>query len=600
MQEKKKQAWGSRIGLILAMAGSAVGLGNFLRFPVQAVQNGGGAFIIPYLVSFVLLGIPLSLIEWTSGKYGGLAGHHSPPMIVQVLDRHRFWKYIGSMGIFSSFVISAYYCYIESWTLAYTFHSISSSFVGMTDQQVSAFFDSYLGFEVTEHIFPYENIFFFMVCAVINGYILSKGIQKGIERVSKWMMPMLFILAIILAIRAFTLKAGVNGAKFDGLVGFDFLWYPQFDSLTNPKVWLAAAGQVFFTCSLGMGALQCYASFMRSKDDVVLNSITACFTNEFAEVVLGGAIIIPIAVGYYGIENVIGMTQSGGMGLGFKVLPYLFAQWGPVWSVIAGFAFFGLLFFACITSILSICTPTIEFLNENYSVSRVRSSILFSVVLTLVGLPIVFFFNQGVFDEFDFWGGTISLFVFGMIEAILFCWVMGMDKGWTMINNNANMKLPMAYKYVMKYVTPTMLIIIFVAALIKPANDDWSQLSLKGWKLDNSAVLAELRHQGIGPNSTWTAPAFYSENAGKVNSLTYESGKFQIKVDDQTYTVQKGCQVAVAEGAYVKVGTPLYTGNVINKVCYIDLTRICLVALFLFLCLLVRYSVRHPKNEVDI
>ena len=288
-----------------------------------------------------------------------------------------------------------------------------------------------------------------------------------------------------------------------------------------------------------------------SKDDVVLNSITACFTNEFAEVVLGGAIIIPIAVGYYGIENVIGMTQSGGMGLGFKVLPYLFCPMGTRMVRHCRFCLFGLLFsFVSLPSSPFVPLP-LNSLNENYSVSRVRSSILFSVVLTLVGLPIVFFFNQGVFDEFDFWGGTISLFVFGMIEAILFCWVMGMDKGWTMINNNANMKLPMAYKYVMKYVTPTMLIIIFVAALIKPANDDWSQLSLKGWKLDNSAVLAELRHQGIGPNSTWTAPAFYSENAGR-SILTYESGKFQIKVDDQTYTVQKGCQVAVAEGAYVK------------------------------------------------
>ena len=146
-QERRKQAWGSRIGLILAMAGSAVGVGNFIRFPVQAIQNGGGSFIIPYLISFVLLGIPLSIIEWTSGKYGGLAGYHSTPMITQVMSKGKIWKYIGSMGTFSSFVISAYYCYIESWALAYFFHSLMSSFSGMTSEQVSDFFLLYISLE---------------------------------------------------------------------------------------------------------------------------------------------------------------------------------------------------------------------------------------------------------------------------------------------------------------------------------------------------------------------------------------------------------------------------------------------------------------------
>ena len=270
-QERRKQAWGSRIGLILAMAGSAVGVGNFIRFPVQAIQNGGGSFIIPYLISFVLLGIPLSIIEWTSGKYGGLAGYHSTPMITQVMSKGKIWKYIGSMGTFSSFVISAYYCYIESWALAYFFHSLMSSFSGMTSEQVSDFFLLYISLDGSTMGIPCENIFFYVVCAVLNAYILSRGIKDGIEKVSKIMMPLLFVLAFVLAFKAYTMKAGVDGAVYDGLVGFDFLWYPQFDSLANPKVWLAAAGQIFFTCSLGMGALQCYASFLRSKDDVVLS-----------------------------------------------------------------------------------------------------------------------------------------------------------------------------------------------------------------------------------------------------------------------------------------------------------------------------------------
>lgn len=593
-QDNSKQAWGSRVGLILAMAGSAVGVGNFIRFPVQAIQNGGGSFIIPYLVSFVLLGIPLSIIEWTSGKYGGLRGYHSTPMITQEMSKGKIWKYIGSMGTFSSFVISAYYCYIESWALAYFFHSLMSSFSGMTSEEVSNFFILYLSLDDNTMGIPCENIFFYLVCALLNAYILSRGIKDGIEKVSKICMPMLFVLAFILAFKAYTMKAGEDGAVYDGLVGFDFLWYPQFDSLTNPKVWLAAAGQIFFTCSLGMGALQCYASFLRSKDDVALNSVTACFTNEFAEIILGSAIIIPIAIGYFGVGAVVEMTQTGGFGLGFRSLPFLFAQWGPFWSVVAGAAFFGLMFFASITSILSISTPTIEFLVDGFSLSRRKSAIVFCGLLTLVGLPTVIWFNYGVFDEYDFWGGTVALFVYGMIECILFAWVMGMDKGWKRINEHANIKLPNLLKYVMKYVTPTMLIVIFVSACIKPKGDDWSKLSFKGWELDNGSVIAMLTHQGAGPNNTWTAEQFYCENEGMVTAVTANS----ITVGNKTYELQDNCVPVVAVGDNLTVGSPLYNGHVVNLVCYSDITRLGLLLLFLVFCLMVKYTVRHPKNYV--
>lgn len=595
--EKRKQAWGSRLGLILAMAGSAVGVGNFIRFPVQAIQNGGGSFIIPYLISFVLLGIPLSLIEWTSGKYAGLAGHHSTPMITQMMDKRSIWKYIGSMGTFSSFVISAYYCYIESWAMAYFVHSMLSSFAGMSSADVANFFTVYLDLDQSTLGIPFENIFFYLVCAVLNAYILSRGIQKGIEKVSKVMMPMLFLLAIILAVRAYTMKAGVDGAVYDGLEGFNFLWTPQYDSLSNPKVWLAAAGQIFFTCSLGMGALQCYASFLRSKDDVALNSVTACFTNEFAEIVLGSAIIIPIAIGYFGVENVIDMTTSGGFGLGFCSLPYLFAQWGPFWSVLAGSAFFGLLFFASITSILSISTPSIEFMVDGFSMSRRKSSVIYCVLLTIAGLPTVIWFDYGVFDEYDFWGGTVALFVYGMIECILFAWVMGMEKGWPMINAHANIKLPNALKYVMKYVTPTMLIIIFVSACIKPKGDDWSKLSLKGWELDNSSVIAMLRHQGVGPNNTWTAEHFYCEREGDVTAVRVENGSTVISVGKDNVVVPAGCNPVAKVGDHLKVGDVVYDGHVVNKVCYSDLTRLGLIFMFVILCLLVRYTVKHHRSS---
>ena len=137
-------AWGSRVGLILAMAGNAVGLGNFLRFPMQAVQNGGGAFIIPYLVCFLLMGIPLLFVEWTAGRYGGQFGHHTTPFAFHKMNQRWIWKYIGVFGIFSNLSIAAYYCYIESWTLSYTMHSAIGTFNGLSQHGVADFFTNYL------------------------------------------------------------------------------------------------------------------------------------------------------------------------------------------------------------------------------------------------------------------------------------------------------------------------------------------------------------------------------------------------------------------------------------------------------------------------
>lgn len=496
---QKKENWGSRIGLILAMAGSAVGIGNFLRFPIQAIQNGGGAFIIPYIVSFVLLGLPLVMIEWSTGKFSGQKGHHAPPMIIQSLDKHKIWKYTGSIGLFSSIIICSYYCYIESWILSYALHSVIGTFQGMTEAETSAFFDTYLNLKESTFGIPHDTFISFIICLALNIYILSKGISKGIERVAKICMPLLLIFGLYLVFKAYTIKAGVNGAICNGTDAIDFLWTPHFESLANPKIWLAAAGQVFFTLSLGMGAIQTYASYMKRDEDIALSSMTSAFTNEFTEIIIGSALIIPIAVGYYGIDRVIELSQSGGFGLGFRTMPYLFGQWGDIIASIAGFAFFGLLFMAAITSSLSISQPFVAFLSNAYNWSQRNTSYVLGVIVFLIALPCVLFFGNGVFDEYDYWGGTIALFLYATIETIVFSWVMGVEKGWKMINHHADIQIPVFFKYVLKYVTPTMLITIFLAALFKPKNDDWSLLSFKGWPLDDTAVVAELMHQGSNP-----------------------------------------------------------------------------------------------------
>jgi len=270
-----KESWGSRVGLVLAMAGNAVGLGNFLRFPVQAIQNGGGAFIIPYLVCFLLMGIPLLLIEWSMGRFGGKFGHHSTPFIVDAMDKRFFWKYIGVFGIFTNLAVAAYYCYLESWTLAYIWHSLNGTFHGMESSQVAAFFGQYVDVTSSTTGIPYEAVIFWLLCLGLNTYFLSRGLQGGVEKVAKVAMPLLILFGLFLVIQAISIKAGENGAINNGTAGLNFLWTPDFSSIWSPKVWLAAAGQIFFTLSVGMGSIQCYASYLKAKDDVALNAMSA-------------------------------------------------------------------------------------------------------------------------------------------------------------------------------------------------------------------------------------------------------------------------------------------------------------------------------------
>ncbi|MCB0529932.1 MAG: sodium-dependent transporter [Lewinellaceae bacterium] len=456
-----KESWGSRVGLVLAMAGNAVGLGNFLRFPVQAIQNGGGSFIIPYLTCFLLMGIPLLFVEWSMGRYGGQNGDHSTPFILDSMSgRRRWWKYVGIFGIFTNLAVAAYYCYIESWTLAYVWRSISGAFSGQGTEAVSQMFTDYVSLGTS------EPIVFWVICLLLNTWILSRGLSGGVEIAAKVGMPLLIFFGLFLAIRGVTLTAGEAGAIFDGTEGLNFLWTPDLSSIWDFKVWLAAAGQVFFTLSVGMGSIQCYASYLRSRDDVALNAMSAGWMNEFVEVVLGAAILIPISVGYLGIEKVVELTQTGGLGLGFRTLPYLFQQWGPVLAAVAGLAWFGLLFFAGVTSSLAMGTPIMGFLRDEFGLSRERAAWTFGATVLILGAPTVFFFQYGVFDEYDFWAGTVSLVVFAMFEIILFAWVFGMDNGWAEINRNADMKVPAAFKFIIKYITPVILISVFLGSLL--------------------------------------------------------------------------------------------------------------------------------------
>ena len=549
---KSNEAWGSRIGLILAMAGNAVGLGNFLRFPVQAVQNGGGAFIIPYLVCFVLMGIPLLFIEWSSGRYGGRFGNHSTPYILDSMVKGRVLKYIGVFGIFTNIAVVSYYAYIESWTMSYVFHSLKGTFVGMSQSEVAGFFDSYIDIAHSTTGIPYEAVLFYILCLSINVYILSKGL-KGIEKVAKIGMPLLILFGVILAVRGYTL--GTSGASdmfpdanaWDGL---NFLWTPQYSSLLDLKVWMAAAGQIFFTLSVGMGTIHCYAAYLKSKDDIALNAVSAGFMNEFVEVVLGSAIVIPIAAGYLGLDWVL---NNAGFGMAFQTMPYLFQQWGPILAAIGGFMWFGLLFFAGITSSLAMGTPWMGFMRDEFGWGSNKGAWTFGALALVMGLPTVFFYQQGVFDEYDYWAGTVSLVVFAMMETILFSWIFGLKKGWREITDGADIKVPNFYKYIIKYVTPLMLIVVFLGALFSPLNNDWSGnlnslFSGNGWSLSNTSIIKTITHAGLKE------------------------------------------QLAMATD-------PLVIESLNDKMFYINIARIMLMSLFIFISLLVYLAFNKRRKE---
>ena len=598
----KADSWGSRVGLILAMAGNAVGLGNFLRFPVQAVQNGGGAFIIPYLICFLVMGIPLLFIEWSTGRYGGIRGNHSTPYILNTMAKGRIWKYIGVFGIFTNIAVAAYYCYIESWTMSYVYHSVVGTFNGMSQAEVAGFFNSYVDVAQSTTGIPYEAVIFYVICLLLNTYILSKGLG-GIEKVAKIGMPLLIMFGVVLAVRGLTL--GTTGASdifpdanaWDGL---NFLWTPQFDSLTNPKVWLAAAGQIFFTLSVGMGTIQCYASYIREKDDIALNAVSAGFMNEFVEVVLGSLIVIPIAAGYLGLDWVL---QNAGFGMAFQTMPYLFQQWGDILSIFAGVFWFGLLFFAGITSSLAMGTPWMGFMQDEFNWSKIKGAWSFGALALLMGLPTVIFYKQGLFDQYDYWAGTVSLVVFAFLETILFSYIFGIKKGWAEINRGADIKIPGIYKYIILVVTPLLLGAVLVTSIpdwidkVRDADTNNKEWFADSYYAENFDATGTKKGKVVEVNPNYIKLSY--ENEKKVFDKETEKVKIVNFQDFKEYKfdASKNQVTTVTVGDEISPKDKIATGDFANDTFHKFLGRMLLLSLFLFISLVVYLAYKKRIKE---
>ncbi|MDQ8185390.1 sodium:calcium symporter [Pelagicoccus sp. SDUM812002] len=508
-----KESWNSRLGIILAVAGSAVGLGNFLRFPGLAAQYGGGAFMIAYLVALCLIGLPICWAEWAIGRAGGQRGFNSCPGILGIITGKRKFRYLGVIGVIIPVVIYMYYVYIEAWCLGYALNFASGNMKFDTVDKATNFWMTFIGIAEDGAAvgFGWQQVGGFLLFVfALNFFLIYRGISKGIELFCRYAMPTLLVLAVIILIRVLTL--GTPDYTHPGRSvsnGLGYMWNPtkmvlfektaepsagketwtalpdgevvgktmiaaakakaaddpnlelrslnMFNQLSNPQLWLAAAGQIFFSLSVGFGVIITYSSYLKKNDDVVLSGLAATSTNELCEVGLGGLITLPAGVAFLGVAGVAGM---GTFDLGFRVLPMIFSEmWGGQFF---GFAFFFLLFLAAVTSSLSMLQPGIAFLEEAMKINRKQSVAILGFV-TAMGCAFVVYFSKDVkaLDTIDFWINNLFMVTLALVEIIIFGWIIGTDEGFKLAHRGAAIRIPNFFKFVMKYVSPAFLIIIF-------------------------------------------------------------------------------------------------------------------------------------------
>jgi len=474
---QQTQQWGTRVGVILAVAGSAVGLGNFLRFPGQAAANGGGAFMIPYFVALLLVGIPIGWAEWTMGRYGGRKGFHSAPAILGVIGGGAVARYLGSVGVLIPLAVSFYYTYIEAWCLGYAWHyAVSGGVVNAAapvaeqTQQAQAFYTNFIG--ATDNgvlaAGSFQTFVFWAITFSVNIWLVYRGISKGIERFVSFAMPAMAVCALIVLIRVLTLGTPNPALPDQNVInGLGYMWNPNFSELGDAQTWLAAAGQIFFSLSVGFGVIINYASYMKKKDDVVLSGLTASATNELFEVGFGGLITLTAAFVFLGLSGTAAAVAGGTFGLGFNTLPVVFAQMGAIGPAIGAIWFF-MLFLAAITSSISMYQPSLAFFEESLGWDRRRATGLL-IAICLVGSFLVMYFSRGsiFLGTIDDWVGTFLIFVLAMVQLICFSWIFGMDRGWKEAHDGAHIRIPRIFKFIMKYVSPVYLLAVFATFTVQ-------------------------------------------------------------------------------------------------------------------------------------
>ena len=457
--QKQQMEWDTRVGVILAVSGSAVGLGNFLRFPGQAAAHGGGAFMIPYVCALLFLAMPIGWAEWAMARHGGTKGLHNGPAILGVIGRGRIARYLGVFAVLIPMVVYMYYVYIEAWCLRYSWECLIGTIQlrGTIQEQVQAagkIFGDTTG-TTTNGVLNMSAVFWLLVVAM-NIWLVYRGLSGGIEKFCQFAFPTMGILAMIVLIRVLTLGTpNPVHPEQNVLNGLGYLWNPDFSKLTHFESWLAAAGQIFFSLSVGFGVILNYASYLKKRDDIALSGFTASATNELFEVGFGGLITITAAFVFLGASGI-----GGGFGLGFQTLPVVFQQMGGAGRWI-GFAWFFLLFLAAITSSISMLQPAKAFFEEALAISSGKAIALVSVICGFGSLWVIWFSKNTIaLDTMDFWVGTFAIFVLATVQIICFGWIWGIKNGAAELDQGALIKIPRLFLFVMKWVAPVYLLVV--------------------------------------------------------------------------------------------------------------------------------------------
>ncbi len=409
--ESRGEMWTSRWLFVLAAAGSAVGLGNIWKFPYIAGENGGGAFVLIYLLCVAVIGIPIMMAEVMLGREGRLSPINSMVRMTTRFKSSRFWVLIGWIGVVAGFLILSYYAVIAGWALSYIWRMAEGEFIGADAGVVATVFENFLAD-------PARMIFWQTAFLVITVFIISRGVVRGLERAIRWFMPLLFVLLIVLLGYAFVSDGFLDGWEFM----FEFNW----GALSQDAI-LVAMGQAFFTLSLGMGAIMAYGAYLPENSSIG-GTVSVIAILDTMVAIIAGLVIFPIV-----FAN--GLAPQQGPGLMFVTIPLAFGQ--MPFGALFGTLFFLLVSFAAITSAISISEPALAYLVEKYKTTRPRISVLLGVISWILGIGTVLSFNHWAqnyivsdltfFDFIDYVSQNIMLPIGGFLIALFASYVIPED-----------------------------------------------------------------------------------------------------------------------------------------------------------------------------
>ena len=439
----KRVGFATRLGAIAAAVGSAVGLGNIWRFPYEAGVNGGGAFILVYIICILIMGIPVILSEFIIGR----STHSNMKSALKQLSPGKKYYLFTYVCILGSFVVIGFYSVVCGWIIEYLYQAVLGNLSGHSTQEYSAMFNGLLAS-------PWRCVGWTMFFLIINFLVMSRGIEKGIERVASIMMPLLFVILIVFCVNSLMLPESKEGLKF--------LFYPDFSKLTAKGV-LDAFGQAFLSLSIGISCLVTYSSYFKDNTSLTKDATTVALLDTLVAI-LSGVMIFP-AVFSFGVE------PTAGPSLIFEVLPGIFQQMpgGYVWSLL----FFLLVFFASLTSTISLSEIPITFMIEEHKMSRPRAiawTALFTLVLAVLAalsfnvLDDVKLWDKNIFDMMDYAASNIFMLLGGLFTAVYVGWILDRKVIRDQLTNGGRLKGAMEpyLVFCLRYVAPVSIFFIFL------------------------------------------------------------------------------------------------------------------------------------------